>query len=369
MKKIAILYLGNYYYDSRLINMATSLSNNNYMVDVFCIQSQQDSSFSPGLKNVYILPISLKYNGILKYIEFFFKGRKKLNGKKYYCIIAGDVYSLASACYIRYKARLIYDCREIYSELAAHVNQPFYQLLITKYEKYFIKFYSNVLVTAQTDAALLKNKFAKYKHLKWHLLYNFPKYPEDLEIINLHKTYNIPKNHTIICYQGVIQKGRGIGALFKVLQKNNQLWACIVGDGEAKCYYKKLANNYSINNHVLFIGHIPYIKLLEYTAACDIGWAVIQEKGISNKFALPNKLFEYGLANIPVIASKLPNLIEIITKYKLGVLVDSQDIDEQLGAINTLKQIGLLSQYNKIIKDNFLWDVQDKKFIRIIKDS
>ena len=97
MKKIAILYLGNYYYDARLINMATSLSNNNYMVDVFCIQNQQDSSFSPGIKNVYILPIHLKYNGILKYIDFFLKGRKKLNSKKYYCIIAGDVYSLASA--------------------------------------------------------------------------------------------------------------------------------------------------------------------------------------------------------------------------------------------------------------------------------
>jgi len=366
MKKIAILYLGNYYYDAHLINMTMSLSNNNYAVDVFCVQEPSAKKLTHGLQNIRIVPIRLQCCGILKYIEFIIRGRQKLNIEKYHCIIAGDVYSLATACNLAYRPKLIYDCREIYSELAAHINKPIHKCLVSMYENYFIKFYSHVIITAKTDALLLKAKFKKHQHLTWHLLYNFPLYQKLVKTINLRNEYQIPSKHTIICYQGVIQKGRGLEKLFINLQKNTTLWACIVGDGESRYYYEALAKKLIISNRVLFVGRVPYLDLLQYTSACDIGWAVIQSAGVSNRFALPNKLFEYGLANIPVIASKLPNLIKIITNYKLGILVDSKDIVEQMSAIKKLQNRKKTSEYKQIIKNNFHWDIQAKKFLDII---
>tara|TARA_Y100000590_G_C15715361_1_gene1011695 strand:+ start:1409 stop:2518 length:1110 start_codon:yes stop_codon:yes gene_type:complete len=369
MKKIAIIYLGNYYYDARLINMVDSLSSYKYAVDIVCITNKQtNSSETLNIKNVSIRPIVLLSFGFFKYIEFFFKVRKKIKNKKYHCVLAGDVYSLAPVYFFTSKAQLVYDCREIYSALAAHTNSPISQWLLTKYEQYFIKFFSDVIVTAPTDLSLLKIKFSKYQFINWHLIYNFPKYQTINQIISLRTKYDIPKNHTILCYQGVIQKDRGIGKLFFVLEQKKDMWACIVGDGEAMNYYKEMAKKLNIYQRVLFVGKVPYIKLLNYTAACDIGWVVIQENGTSNQFALPNKLFEYGLANIPVIASKLPNLIDILTKYSLGELVDSKNIQEQIKAIETLKNKKELNQYDKIIKNNFVWVVQEKKFINIVHE-
>ena len=67
--------------------------------------------------------------------------------------------------------------------------------------------------------------------------------------INLKKDFNIPEGHTLICYQGVIQKGRGIAQLFSVIQQTNNLAACIIGDGEAKQYFALLAKKLNIETY------------------------------------------------------------------------------------------------------------------------
>ena len=56
MKTIAILYLGNYNYDARLINMTLSLANNNYAVDVFCVQEAGLKNSHHRVNNIRIFP-------------------------------------------------------------------------------------------------------------------------------------------------------------------------------------------------------------------------------------------------------------------------------------------------------------------------
>ena len=55
---------------------------------------------------------------------------------------------------------------------------------------------------------------------------------------------------------------------------------------------------------------VPYNDLFQYTAAADIGWLLINKKSISNKFALPNKLFEYILMGIPIVSSNIKNITD-----------------------------------------------------------
>jgi glycosyltransferase involved in cell wall biosynthesis len=43
---------------------------------------------------------------------------------------------------------------------------------------------------------------------------------------------------------------------------------------------------------------------------------------------LPNKLFEYILTGVPVLASNFPQIVNIIDKYKVGLYISPENPEE-----------------------------------------
>ena len=123
-----------------------------------------------------------------------------------------------------------------------------------------------------------------------------------------------------------------------------------------------VVNDMKITDRVKFLDKIPYLDLLNITHKCDIGWLVIKKYGISNQLALPNKLFEYALSGLPIISSKLNNVVRVIKKYNLGIVVEETDINEQKRAIKKIQQLNFNID-KKIIKRKFTWPVQHNLFI------
>jgi len=366
-KKIAIIFLGDFFFDARCINMVRSLLLENYSITIVCtyIKKFDYKEF----KNIEFHNIVLNRRGVGKYIEFHNNVVEFLKKKSFNTIIAGDFYSLSSACVYK-NTNIIYDCREIYTELAVHYYNPLYKLLSFWYEKYFLKNVNTVITTAKTDEKLLRQKYPKFKHLRWGQIYNYPINYSKCKKLNLKKKFNISKNYTTIVYQGVIQKNRGIGQLIKLIKSSKDIVAIIIGSGEAKNHYIKKTKELNVLDRIKFINKVPYLELLNYTAECDIGWSVIKGRGISNQFAMPNKLFEYTLMGLPVISSPLENIKDIIIKYNLGIIVDEKSINDQLSAVehiknnkNKYKHIGIT------IKRDFTWDIQHEKFIDLINEK
>lgn len=75
----------------------------------------------------------------------------------------------------------------------------------------------------------------------------------------------------------------------------------------------------------------------------------------------PNKIFEYMLAGLPIIASNFTKWEEFITNPDCGVLVDPQSPEDIAGAINSLfenkehaKSLG--DNGHEKVLDNYLWE-------------
>ena len=366
-KNIALVYLGDLLFDARIINMAITLLQNNWKVS-FIGCSTEKTELPPLISAINIIPIMLKHRGVRQYFEYYYKARKALRTETFNVIIAGDLYSLASAVAAKQgKQRLIYDCREIYTHLNAHINRPMKRFILSLYEKYYIKFFNAVFVTAETDLQYLMQKYKKYSHLKWDVIYNFPiNIALDLPL-DIHQKFNLALKYKIICYQGVIQEGRGLQQLLLVIKNSKHLACLIIGSGEGKKKYQKIASQYNITNRVLFLARVPYLSLFKYTAACDVGWAVIKSHSLSNRFALPNKVFEYGLMNLPVIASRLPNLVALFGQYRLGKLVDEHNTSQQIQAIDAL--IAQAYNYQEVVVKHFTWEKQKNKFIALVNEQ
>jgi len=244
-KHVALVYLGDFFFDARSINMALSLLKENYTVSV--VGSFKNIIENTLFNKIFFHQIQLTKNNYLKYWEFYNKVKRILKINQYNTVIAGDLYALAAASTCKTTKNVVYDCREIYFELAAHINKPVHRYFNYLYEKHYLKEVNNIVVTANTDLVLLQKTYKKHKHLNWHVIYNYP-YKNIIKtpISKYGFKHLIPKDNIKIIYQGVLQKGRGINKLIDLASICPFISVLIVGDGENKKNYFNYYNEKNI---------------------------------------------------------------------------------------------------------------------------
>jgi glycosyltransferase involved in cell wall biosynthesis len=104
-----------------------------------------------------------------------------------------------------------------------------------------------------------------------------------------------------------------------------------------------------------------------YLSSCDVGLVPTwNKKNLSYWYALDNKLFEYMMSEIPILATAQPEYITIIDKYKMGECVNP---DNKNAYIDGLKKI--LGNY-EYYKNNTLkaklennWEIESQKLLSL----
>ncbi|MFL5627666.1 MAG: glycosyltransferase, partial [Ktedonobacteraceae bacterium] len=111
----------------------------------------------------------------------------------------------------------------------------------------------------------------------------------------------------------------------------------LMGEGE-EAELRALIASEDIGGRVKIIPPVPnYTELLDWTASADIGLILYTPSvSLSVKFILPNKLFEYIMAGIPVLATQLDAVAEVIRTYDVGQIVSSATPASIGAAINAM---------------------------------
>ncbi|MBC8311917.1 MAG: glycosyltransferase [Candidatus Marinimicrobia bacterium] len=352
----AILFLGDFFRDARCTNMADSIIDDGQ--DLVIIHSGSGSETYRG-KTLY--NIDLPSSGINKYWKFYQQSKEILKGLSTTCIIAGDLYSLPSAASI-HPPKLIYDSREIYSQLAGLVDSPIKQLFWSFIEKINIQKASMVVVTADSDSEVLKSIYGDIPCITLKNLpskKNLPTPP-----IDLYSKLNIPKTSPIFLYQGVLHQGRGIELVLPLLETFQDAHYVVLGDGAYKNDFENLLRRYDVQHRVHCLGSIPYSELLNHTASATIGFSLIEPLSQSYEHALPNKIFEYAAAGIPVITTDLPEMKNAITEFDLG---HSVEFGNEMELIKAVERILSNSDDNRYEPNpQLLWEAQAGDFLEII---
>lgn len=300
-------------------------------------------------------------SGIQRYWKWHKGVKKHLAEIKPEIAIAGDLFSLGAIGENKSINRKIFDSRELYSKMAGLVKKSFHQLFWSWFEKKYITAMDSILVTADGDRDFLHNC---YGELPVELIYNFPSSTMvPTANFSLKEKYNLPENAAIFIYQGVLHKGRGIRKMMDLLDEFENAVIVILGDGIESESLKRYAEIKKVQKKVVFTGSIPNDELLKYTLCADIGFSLIQPVSESYKQALPNKLFEYALCGVPVIASDLPELNKFITKFNLGELVNPNKKEDHIQAVKKI-----LSGNTKYSGENheLTWESQSDKFLKTV---
>ncbi|MGO8906084.1 MAG: glycosyltransferase [Solirubrobacteraceae bacterium] len=124
----------------------------------------------------------------------------------------------------------------------------------------------------------------------------------------------------LVLHQGAPAPARGCEVLIEALAHLEGVHLAFLGDPESG-YEKELraaVARHGVQDRVALLPSVPLSELLANTAEADVGVTLLQDTCENHRLALPNKLFEYIAARVPVVASALPETERLIQSTGIG---------------------------------------------------
>jgi glycosyltransferase involved in cell wall biosynthesis len=180
----------------------------------------------------------------------------------------------------------------------------------------------------------------------------------------LHDELDIDHAKAILLYQGSIQENRGIEPAIEAVKLLDDVVLVVVGYGHHKPVLEAQVVAQGLEDTVLFYGSIPNHDLIRYSASADIGLANIVNSSVSYYTSLPNKLFEYAMANVPVVGSDSPEIGRIVQEERIGEVCDPEDPKAIAEAIQTiLKDPSRYHTGLESARAKYNWSVEGQKLL------
>jgi glycosyltransferase involved in cell wall biosynthesis len=170
-------------------------------------------------------------------------------------------------------------------------------------------------------------------------------------IKTLEKVYGI--NHLIKAFSTLVNRN-----------PDKPLKLLIVGDGSCENDYKKLADELNISEKTHFAGYINHNEIVKYYNNFDIFvvYSIRESFGVS--------VLEASSCELPVVASDVGGLPEVIIDGETGILVPPENSDILADAVERLvddKALQLLlgSNGRKMVEEKYKWNLCVEKMIEI----
>ena len=227
---------------------------------------------------------------------------------------------------------LVYDSHEYFTEVPELVNRPGVQKIWKHIEKWIFPKLKDVFTVNDSIAGLFEKDYG----IRPHVVRNIP-FKRSIKTTKSRKELGLPEDKFILILQGSgINIHRGSEEMVEAMQYLEGVILLIVGGGDVIDTLKQMAEKPGINDKVIFKPRQPYNDLMQYTANADMGLTLDKNTNLNYRFSLPNKLFDYIQAGIPVLASDLPEIKRIIERYKIGTFIPGH-APEQIA--RTIKEI------------------------------
>lgn len=166
-------------------------------------------------------------------------------------------------------------------------------------------------------------------------------------------------------------------AIYELQSEGYLISLVIVGDGEMKQSWSEQSQTLGLEEQVQFVGRVPWQKVPQYIAGCDIGYSGQVQLQMGKMYLSPMKLYEYMSMAKPVIASAFEDARRLVVEEKTGFLFQpgdknalKQSLIKAFAAKNRFKEMG--EQARREIETNHSWtnrvQVLIEKTERILKE-
>lgn len=178
----------------------------------------------------------------------------------------------------------------------------------------------------------------------------------------LRENFGIAEKIPIFIYVGMLAHGRGLDLLLRAFAREKvDAHLVFLGDGEWSSKIKQLAKTQG-NLHL----HAPvtHDKVVSVVKSADVGCCLVENVSLSDYFCLPNKLFEYVFAGLPVLASDFPEIRKFVHTYQCGVCtqLDERSVVQAVHALSAnFKNFNVPRERLADVS----WEAQEQKLVNV----
>ena len=232
---------------------------------------------------------------------------------------------------------VVYDGHELWLERVRRERSAAYSLLARWYyrrvERRFL---------ARADAWItVSAPIARHLERAYHLpsvavVPNYPDRQPDVESRDLRRlpgAEGIPVDAPVVLYVGNATEGRGIEELVAAVARIPGAHLALLGASAHEELVSRESRRHGIVERVHAIPRVPSSEVVAYAASATVGVSPVPPTSLSYEYSLPNKLFQYMQAGLPVVASDFPQVREVVVASGAGITVDVRNVRALTDAI------------------------------------
>jgi colanic acid biosynthesis glycosyl transferase WcaI len=131
----------------------------------------------------------------------------------------------------------------------------------------------------------------------------------------------------LVLHQGAPAPARGCEVLIDAVARLPGVHLAFLGDADPgyAAGLRELIAQRGLLERVTLLPSVPLEDLLAHTAEANVGVTLLQDTCLNHRLALPNKLFEYIAAGVPVVAADLPETRRLVERHGVGWCVSPSD--------------------------------------------
>ena len=360
LKKIIVTVTNDLTSDQRVHKVCRTLHNAGY--DVFLIGRKLSNS-KPLNRSYRTKRISLLFNkGILFYAEFNLRLFFVLLFYKKDVLLANDLDTLLPNYLISKLQikKLVYDSHELFSEIPELVNKPFTKKVWRSLERLVLPNLKNTYTVSNSIADYYDKKY----QTKFKVIRNLPLMIRTISKGNFSFDH---KGEKIILYQGALNIGRGLELIINTMPFISNCILVIIGNGDIIKNLKSYVKNINLVKKVRFLESLTPNELQKITPLANIGISIEEDLGLNYRFSLPNKIFDYINAEVPILVSNLPEMRKIIDTHKVGEIVKDRSPQKLALQIKELLKKDYSEELKKAKKE-LIWENQEEELLAIFRN-
>jgi glycosyltransferase involved in cell wall biosynthesis len=213
----------------------------------------------------------------------------------------------------------------------------------------------------------IANEYARlYRIKRPHLVLNCPPFQERRRTAHLRVACGVSAEQYVFLYQGSFAKGRGIEMAMDAFESRADDRAVLVlmGSGELE---EEIRSRAARCARIRFHPAVSSDELSQWTSSADCGLCLTEDNCLNHKWCLPNKLFQYLMAGLPVIAFGTLEVRRLVEQYRIGIVAPTADATGLGIAIDAFVRRHFVLDPDSLdsFREKFCWERQES----VVRDA